>query len=121
MTVIHVVTEQDVIEHRPALIAWAKANGLEPRLIDQCGLTIEQVGDRQMIVYTEHQVGAHGAKIIDPDRNEVLKIPRSRTLTQPLPEGIGQRVCTCTLSARCPACCGTEPGADTEGDQAPGG
>ncbi|MFJ2631071.1 hypothetical protein ACIO6U_03780 [Streptomyces sp. NPDC087422] len=119
MSAIIVVTAQDIEQHRPALIAWAEANGLDPNLIDPHSITIDRVGDRKVILYTEHQVNAHGRKLLDPQTGRVLKIHRSRTLRHALPEGIGRRLCTCTLGQLDPEC--TDHQAATEGDQTPGG
>ncbi|WNI16626.1 hypothetical protein [Actinacidiphila sp. ITFR-21] len=120
MSMIHVVTSQDIERHRLALIAWAEANGLDPNLMDPAGLTIEQVGDRTVILYSEHQLSQDGKKLVDPDHpGRTLVIRRSRTLRHALPEGIGRRLCTCTLGEVDPGC--PDHPADTEGDRTLGG
>jgi len=104
-SVIHVITEQDIDQHRPALIAWAEANGLDPTRIDPHGLTVEHDGNSKVIVYYEHQVDANGNKLVDPDRpNQVLKAHRTRPLRHALPEGIGRPLCTCTVGRLEPGC-----------------
>lgn len=101
---IHVVTQQDIEQHRPALIAWAEANGLDPNRIDKSGLTIERHGDHQVIAYTEFQVDENGLKIFDPGTNRALRVHRSRPLRHALPDGIGRPLCLCTLGQLDPDC-----------------
>jgi hypothetical protein len=106
---VWIITEQDVEQHRPALIAWAEANGLDPQRIALYPLTIEQIGDRKVIAYDEHQVNEHGRPLVDPARpTQVLTVHRSRTLRHALPEGIGRPLCTCTLGQHCPGCLGDQ-------------
>jgi hypothetical protein len=104
-TPVWIITEQDISEHRPALIAWAEANGLDPTRIDPHGLTIEQSNDGQAIQFTEYQVHEDGTKVLDlttPQRYATTQ--RTAPLRHALPEGIGQALCTCTLGEQCPAC-----------------
>lgn len=117
---IHVVTKQDSREYRSALIAWATANGLDADRIAEDGLTIEQVGDRQVIAYSEYQVDAHGRTLVDlTGPNRYQTVHRTRTLRHALPEGIGRPLCTCTLNQLDPAC--SDHQAATQRDETPGG
>lgn len=104
MTTIHVITEADVRQHRPVLCEWAEANGLDPNRVDRSGLTIEQHGDHKVIAYSEIQVDARGRKILGPGTGRALRLHRTATLRQALPEGIGRLLCMCTLSHRDPEC-----------------
>lgn len=102
---IHVVTGRDIEQHRPVLINWAAANGIDPDRIDQSGLTIEQHGNHEVIAFTEFQLDEHGRKLIDPGRpGHALRVHRSQPLRHPLPDGIGWPLCLCTLSHRDPEC-----------------
>lgn len=105
MTPTWIVTEHDIEQHRPALIAWAEANGLDPKRIAPHDLTIDQDGDRQVIAYTEYQVNENGNKLVDltgPSRYATAQ--RTAPLRHALPEGIGEALCTCTLGEQCPGC-----------------
>lgn len=105
MTAIHVITEAEVRQHRPALCAWAEANGLDPNRMDAHGLTIEQVDGRTVIAYSEIQHGTDGRPLVDPSRRSShLTVHRTRTLRHALPEGIGRPLCTCTLGRLDPDC-----------------
>jgi hypothetical protein len=103
--VAQLITEQDIARHRPALIAWAEANGLDPDRISQDGLAVEYHGNRQVIVYDEYQLDQHGAPITDPDRpGQVLRVRRSRPLRHALPDGLGRSLCACALGQPAPGC-----------------
>lgn len=100
----HVVSHQDMEEHRPALIAWAEANGLDPNRIAIDDLIIEKVGDRQVVSYTEYVVDADGRKMLDlTTSHRYQTVRRTRTLRQAFPECIGQPLCTCVLDRLNPA------------------
>ncbi|KUN34820.1 hypothetical protein AQJ30_27515 [Streptomyces longwoodensis] len=73
--VLATITQADIERHREALCEWARANGIEPRDIAAApGLTVEQVGERTVIVYWEFQRSA-GA----------LWVRRAARLRVPLP------------------------------------
>jgi hypothetical protein len=109
-----VITHQDIEQHRPALVAWAEANGLSPKVIDPHSLVIETIHGRPVILYTEHQTGRNGMPLIDPDHtDQVLRVRRSRVMLHGLPEGMGRRLCACTLGRLDPDCGDHSTPADT--------
>ncbi|MEU5664748.1 hypothetical protein [Streptomyces longwoodensis] len=85
--VLATITQADIERHREALCEWARANGIEPRDIAAApGLTVEQVGERTVIVYWEFQRSAGGAVLVDPKRpGEPLWVRRAARLRVPLP------------------------------------
>jgi hypothetical protein len=81
------ITAEDMARHRTALCEWAKANGIEPRDVAATpGVTIEQAGQRQVIVYREFQRAASGSILADPDHpGQPLTVRRATRLQVPLP------------------------------------
>ncbi|MCD2465541.1 hypothetical protein MBT42_18465 [Streptomyces sp. MBT42] len=56
------------------------ANGLEPNDVAAGpGLTVERVGRRTVIVYSEFQRGADGKRLVDLDKAEAVTVRRSVT------------------------------------------
>jgi hypothetical protein len=85
--VLATITPEDMARHRDALCEWAKANGIEPRdVAARPGVTIEQTGQRKVIVYREFQRAADGSIQAHPDRpGEALTVRRAARLRVPLP------------------------------------
>ncbi|MET8765850.1 hypothetical protein [Streptomyces sp. NPDC004658] len=86
--VLKTINAQDMERHREALIAWAQANGLDPRNVAQTpGLTIERAGHRTVICYEEIQRDDQDRPMVDPaDPPQVWTIKRAAALRVSLPE-----------------------------------
>ncbi|MCD2461964.1 hypothetical protein MBT42_00125 [Streptomyces sp. MBT42] len=83
--VITSITAEDIEQHREVLCAWARANGLEPNDVAAGpGLTVERVGRRTVIVYSEFQRGADGKRLVDLDKAEAVTVRRSVTQVETL-------------------------------------
>ncbi|MBM9621017.1 hypothetical protein [Streptomyces zhihengii] len=78
MTVQLRLTAAEIDAHRPALLTWVRANGIEPRTMSDRELSIEEHGTRTVICYREIQTDQHGRHLADPTHpGEVLTIRRS--------------------------------------------
>lgn len=85
--VLATITAEDMARHRAALCDWARANGIEPQdVAAKPGLTIEQTGQRKVIVYWQFQRASDGNVLGDPDHpGEALTVRRAARLRVPLP------------------------------------
>ncbi|MEU3255849.1 hypothetical protein [Streptomyces sp. NPDC006997] len=86
--VLATITAKDIEQHRETLVQWATANGIEPHDVAATpGMTIEQTGQRTVIVYRQFQRAADGKLQMDPGRSDqVWTIKRSTPLRVPLPD-----------------------------------
>jgi hypothetical protein len=78
VTVLRLLHTADIAAHRTAVCDWAKANGLDPQLLSDDWISIEEADSGAvMIRYKRFKVDPQGRRVIDPD-------DRSRPWTEEL-------------------------------------
>lgn len=79
--VLVTITEQDMEQRRAELCRWYELNGLVPANVAATQVTVERVGNRQVIVYDEIQRSQDGRALVHPDDPErVWTVRRSSPL-----------------------------------------
>lgn len=74
----------------PAFQDWLRANGLDPRAVDQQPITIEQQDGKPVIRYTAYLLTADGRKYRDPATDGAAREERTVPLVVEPPEEFGQ-------------------------------
>lgn len=67
MTVLRIIRQAEVAQHREALCRWLQANGLEPDRVVDRWFSIELVDGQRVIRYRQYKVTADGHWLVDPD------------------------------------------------------
>ncbi len=84
--ILRLVTPEQFTTHNTTLVAWAKANGIDPLTVALKAITIEQDSDgQQLIRYHRHRTMADGSRVRDPhNTDETWTVERTVPLTVPL-------------------------------------
>ncbi|MFJ8603402.1 hypothetical protein ACIREM_32790 [Streptomyces shenzhenensis] len=79
-----VITPQDIERHRPALYAWAEANGIDPKTVALSPLTIRSRGDHAVIEYAAFVLDEEGRRLFDREESGAQTVRRIARLVSPL-------------------------------------
>jgi hypothetical protein len=67
MTVLKLIQQPEIDQHREALCQWLRDNGINPDNVADQWISIELVDGQQVIRYREYKTTANGQRLIDPD------------------------------------------------------
>lgn len=80
-----VITPKDMERHRPALCAWAEANGIDPKGVAAEPITVCLAGYRAKIEYVAFVLDEEGRRQVDPHgKDQPLTTRHTIRLVSPL-------------------------------------
>ncbi|MGA5635067.1 hypothetical protein [Streptomyces lydicamycinicus] len=87
-TVLALYRSTDIAEHREALCEWIKVNGIDPKVVSDRWISVEEQGGRRVIRYRALKHTPDGRRLVDPDDpDQAWAEERTAPLLTGLPEG----------------------------------